>query len=338
MIKIAQCTRPLKAVREKSGKVVILDRSSFDSYQKSGRLSYKGADHTQRYLTDKYGLADIFDVPCGHCLNCRLNYAKRWSQRCLLETKSWSESWFLTLTYDDENLPTVCDYSTGEFMAATLVPKDLVLFLKRLREEYRAKYNHMPIRFFLGAEYGDTSFRPHYHLLVFNLPLFDLTYYAKSPLGDCYYNSETLTRLWSKGHCVVGEVTAQSAAYVARYCQKKAGKQVDYDALGIHKEYVNMSRNPGIALPYLQAHYQEIYLDDVIYLPDGQIATPMRYFDTKAEALGVDIESIKLKRILTSSELTNQRVDEVSREYYGYLEDLEKEYAKAAKVLTRNKC
>lgn len=324
-------------MREASGKVAILDRSAFTEYEKCGRLANPNVLKEHEWLKSRYnnGTAYIFDVPCGHCINCRLNYAKKWSQRCLLECKSWSENFFVTLTYDDENLPAIADYSTGEFMAATLVPKDVTDFMKRLREYYRMEHQHVGIRFYMAGEYGDHTFRPHYHVIIFNCPIFDLEYYAKSPMGDCYFNSQTFANLWQKGHVVIGEVTAQSAAYVARYCQKKANKSVDYDAIGIHKEYTRMSRMPGIALPYLQAHFKEIYEDDLIYLPDGQMCTPMRYFDDKAKQMGVDIEKIKKQRILTANILGNQKVDEVSKDFYSYLDDLEKDCEKRSRALAR---
>lgn len=317
--------------------MAILSRDAFDHYQKSGRVSARFLDTEHTWLINKYGLADIFDVPCGRCINCRLDYAKKWSYRCLLEAKSWSENFFLTLTYDDEFLSPTVNIETGELLGATLVPKEVVDFLKRLREKYRTEYNHTNIRFYMAGEYGDHTFRPHYHMIAFNLPIFDLKYYSKSPLGDCYYNSDTIKALWGKGHVVIGEVTAQSAAYTARYCQKKAGKEVDYAALGLHKEYTRMSRNPGIALPYLEQHWQAIYPNDIIYLPDGKTCTPMRYFDDKAADLfGIDIETIKERRREVAAIATNFRVDEVSREYYSYLDDLEQECVKRAKQLRRN--
>lgn len=328
-------------MRQKSGEVVVISRSCFDVYQKSGRLHYWTTDKDGTLRPnleyDKYGVADIFDVPCGHCINCRLDYAKKWSHRCLLEAKSWSENFFLTLTYDDEFLTPTFDNVTGELLGATLVPKDVTDFLKRLREKYRIEYDHTNIRFYMAGEYGDHTFRPHYHMIAFNLPIFDLKYYSKSPLGDCYYNSDTINSLWGKGHVVIGEVTAQSAAYTARYCQKKAGKEIDYAALGLHKEYTRMSRRPGIGLPYLQEHYESIYANDTIYLPDGKTCTPMRYFDDKAADLfGVDIESIKERRREVAAITTNFKVDEVSREYYSYLDDLEQECVKRSKILRRN--
>lgn len=317
--------------------MAILDRSAFSEYEKCGRLANPFVLKESEWLKSRYnnGTAYIFDVPCGHCINCRLNYAKKWAQRCLLECKSWSENFFVTLTYDDENLPLVSDASTGELIASSLSPKDVTDFLKRLREYYRSEFNHVGIRFYMAGEYGDHTFRPHYHLILFNCPIFDLEYYSKSQLGDCYYNSSTFDKLWSKGHVVIGEVTVQSAAYVARYCQKKANKSIDYEAVGIEKEYTRMSRMPGIALPYLQEHYKEIYKDDLIYLPDGQTATPMRYFDEKARKLGVDVDKIKMQRLQVSNILGNQKVDEVSKDFYTYLDDLEKDCKKRSKVFAR---
>lgn len=320
-------------MREKNGEVRILDRSAFDRYEKSGRLHSWNASTDAERLIQRYGFADIFDVPCGHCINCRLNYARKWSQRCLLEKKCWQDNFFLTLTYDDDHL-----VYGGDDGLPSLFPFHFTQFLKNMREFYRDKFDHNGIRFYMCGEYGDTTARPHYHMLGFNLPLIDLTYYAKSPLGDAYYNSELLSSIWKKGHVVVGEVTNASAAYVARYVQKKADKKIDYDLLGIHKEYVNMSRRPGIGAPYLEKHWQEIYANDQIYLPGGEIATPPRYFDDKAAAFGVDIESIKQKRLDVANIVNNEKVDMVSKEYYSYLDDLEQSFQKRAKQFRRDKC
>lgn len=316
----------------------ILSRSDFDRYEKCGRFRDLTLAKEQDWIRSRHGDAYIFDLPCGHCLNCRLNYAKKWSQRCLLESKCWSENFFVTLTYDDENLPAICDYSTGEFMCATLVPDDVKDFNKRLREYYRTEWQHVGIRFYLAGEYGDHTFRPHYHVIYFNLPIFDLQFYSTSPLGDVYYNSPTLSKLWGKGHVVVGEVTAQSAAYVARYCQKKAKQDIDYDAIGVHKEFVRMSNRPGIAYPYFKEHWPQIYQDDIIYLPNGQTATPPRYFDDQARKMGLDVDEIKKGRMLTATILNNQKVDEVSRDFYSYLDDLEKEFEKKSRALGRGLC
>lgn len=312
-----------------------MDRGSTETYLRSGRVDQK---LVQKYpfLMEAYGRRlDLFDVPCNRCLNCRLSKARTWSQRCILESKSWQDNWFVTLTYDDEHIVPVVNEETGEFINGQLVPSDVTEFLKRLREHFRDKYNHIGIRYYMCGEYGDTTYRPHYHLILFNLPIDDLKLYSKSPLGDVYYNSPLLTEKWGKGHVVVGEVTEQSAAYVARYVMKKAKDDTDYDALGLHKEYTRMSTRPGIALPYLVAHLDEIYERDQIYLANGKVVKPSRYFDDKAKEFGIDIEEVKEKRLAVNNFVSNVKVDMVNREFYSYLDDLEKESVKRSKALTR---
>lgn len=94
-------------------------------------------------------------VPCGKCLECRIQHARDWADRCVIEAKQYKYNYFVTLTYDDAHLPE----------RNSLNPKDLQLFLKRLRKRFKG----VKIRFLASGEYG-SSFRPHYHLILFNLP------------------------------------------------------------------------------------------------------------------------------------------------------------------------
>ena len=106
----------------------------------------------------------MVSFPCGQCIGCRLDYSRQWADRIVMESMSYpGRSWFFTLTYSDENLP-VSDLGTF-----TLYPRDVELFMKRLRREYGEG-----VRFFLAGEYGDQSARPHYHACVMNLSLLDL--------------------------------------------------------------------------------------------------------------------------------------------------------------------
>lgn len=218
-------------------------------------------------------------IPCGKCLGCRLDYAKMWSDRIVLESMNYEYNWFVTLTYDDDNLR-FSDISG----VATLVPDDVTLFIKKLREYYRTTYDHIGIRYYYSGEYGDSSARPHYHLCFFNLPLDDLIYYNKSPLGDIYYNSPLLEKLWSFGFVVVGELTYSSAGYTARYVTKKAKKYYDKELLfknGVVPEFVRMSRRPGIASSYYQENISSLLKGDKIYLPDGKLGRVPRYYVDK---------------------------------------------------------
>lgn len=270
-----------------------------------------------------------FDVPCGKCLNCRLAYARTWSNRCMLESKQWQDNWFITLTYDDDSL------HMGEKGLPTLKARDFTLFMKRLRKYY-ADRGHENVRFYMAGEYGDQTYRPHYHMIAFNLPINDLTFYSRSPLGDCYYNSVTLSSLWGYGHVVIGELTEQSAAYTARYCQKKADKKIDYAAIGVDKEFVRMSRRPGIGYGYLLDHLEEVYDEGRIYLPNGKTCAPFRYFYTRAEALGINVDKTKSewqqRALLQQAQVTKL----LSQDEWQRFEDLEQEITKKARSLRRN--
>lgn len=63
------------------------------------------------------------------------------------------------------------------------------------------------------------NFRPHYHVIFFNLLLNDLVPFQYGQ--SVYYRSEFLEKYWKNGFVVVGEVTFNSAGYVARYTMKK---------------------------------------------------------------------------------------------------------------------
>lgn len=109
---------------------------------------------------------EIFNLPCGKCIGCRLDYAREWANRCMLEAKQYEFNEMLTLTYDEENLPitTTEEVAEGVKIYATLVKKDVQDFLKRLRQHWLREYNWQGIRFYMCGEYGEKFGRPHYHI------------------------------------------------------------------------------------------------------------------------------------------------------------------------------
>lgn len=223
---------------------------------------------------------EYIEIPCGKCIGCRLAYSRAWADRCLLELKDHESAYFVTLTYDDDSVPRslYADPNTGEaFEAFTLRKRDLQLFHKRLR-----KAIDYPIRFFACGEYGDSTLRPHYHDIIFGLKLNDLKFYSRSNLGYNYYNSAFLSKIWSKGHVVVGEVTWDTCAYTARYVMKKLKGQeaVFYENHNIEPPFVVMSRKPGIARKYYDEH-PELFDHPCVYLSteDGSHPVyPSRYY------------------------------------------------------------
>lgn len=225
-------------------------------------------------------------LPCGKCIGCRLEYSRQWANRCVLESLSYPQNcnWFLTLTIDDDHIG---EY-TNDKGFATVRTDDITKFMKDLRRHW--SYHHdvsEGIRFFGASEYGDESLRPHYHILVFGLPLYDLKKYKNNHQGDCLYSSDELDEIWKNGFVTVGEFNWNTAAYTARYVMKKAkgSDSAFYDALGIEPEKTRMSRRPGIGQLYLDHNINEIYQLDEIILPsscgNSHVIAPPKYFDKK---------------------------------------------------------
>lgn len=237
-------------------------------------------------------------IPCGHCMPCRLKYSKQWAQRCVLEGSLWEENWFLTLTYNEENLPRHDELidSHGRSWVdmynswnGYLKQEDMTKFNKDIREYWRTHFNHVGIRFYYCGEYGSTTYRPHFHGIYFNLPIKPsmLKYYKTTPNGDVLYTCPEIEKIWKKGFVVIGHMTWETAAYVARYVTKKwTGEMSDihYGILGQTPEFCQMSRMPGIARQYFEQHKEAIYkLDEIVMKVANQktlAVKPCKYFDT----------------------------------------------------------
>lgn len=197
-----------------------------------------------------------FEVTCGKCIGCQLDKARDWSLRCIHESQLHDRSCFVTLTYSDEFLP---DYGT-------LVPRDVQLFFKRLREAIEP----VKVRYFMCGEYGDANARPHYHIILFGYDFPDKRKW-RVERGNVSYRSDELEKLWRFGHAEIGSVTPQSCEYVARYALKKVYGKDEYGAYvqSIDFEtgelkmrlppYVRMSRRPGIGYDWVLK-----YVDDLL--------------------------------------------------------------------------
>lgn len=232
---------------------------------------------------------EVIEVPCGKCIGCRLDYSRQWANRCMLEAKQWSDNYMITLTYDDINVNLVngVNRETGELqLVGTLKPGDLTKFMKDLRRYYKYHYNHDNVRFYACGEYGDKTYRPHYHVIVFNCPIPDLEKFFLNKDREQIYLSDSIQKIWGKGIITVAKLEWQVAAYVARYVMKKRkGKDSDefYKKLGVQPEFVRMSRSPGLARDYYENNKDKIYAFDEIHLEqkNGNVMTikPCKYYD-----------------------------------------------------------
>lgn len=172
----------------------------------------------------KTGPVEIVERPCGKCPACLANRAQDWTYRLYAESKLHEKSCFVTLTYNEDNIGRLDLSPTGLY---SLRKKDMQDFMKRLRKNLTAR-----IRFYGVGEYGGTSKRPHFHLILFGIDK----------------DEERIIQLaWPFGFIQVGDVSPHSIAYVARYCTKKLfSESLDYKNEGVLPEFCLMSRRPGI--------------------------------------------------------------------------------------------
>lgn len=204
-------------------------------------------------------------VPCGQCIGCRLERSRQWAIRCLHEASMHSASCFITLTYDQAHMPS----------GGTLVLDHFQRFMKRLRKDTP----HQRIRFFHCGEYGAQLQRPHYHALLFGERFNDRTFWSERN-GIKLHRSQRLERLWPNGFSTVGDITFESAAYVARYITKKVtGTPANLHYQGRKPEYVTMSRRPGIGTSWLQRYITDVYPSDEVHILGRGTYKPPRFYD-----------------------------------------------------------
>lgn len=141
----------------------------------------------------------LLEVPCGKCINCRKKKSREWAFRIERDIDYSHSHYFITLTYSEENI-----HKSPNGMA-TLNPKDLTDFWKRLRKE-NLKTSKEKIGYFACGEYGEQFQRPHYHAIIFNL--------TKKTLSK-------LQHVWTAGHVHIGDANTASIHYVTNYMLNK---------------------------------------------------------------------------------------------------------------------
>lgn len=164
---------------------------------------------------------------CGQCLPCRVNRRRQWMWRQYLEGLCHEENSFVTLTYSDENFP----------VDGNLVPRDLQLFLKKLREQIKP----LRVRYFAVGEYGEETVRPHYHLSLFGLSAFTVV----SCGGEPKTGAAVIDECWGKGFVKVDEFNHLTAQYVSGYITKKLKDRKDGRHFDV-PEFARMSTRPGL--------------------------------------------------------------------------------------------
>lgn len=192
----------------------------------------------------------------------------------------------------------------------------------------------------MAGEYGEKYGRPHYHALIFGHRFDDRKFLRQTGSGFNIYSSSQLAQSWPFGHSSVGDLTFESAAYVARYCLKKiSGPDSDVHYLdaktGVirEKEFTNMSRggrkkgHGGIGAPWYEKFQSDCYPFGTKIVNGVECKTP-RYYDSlyeKDDPRGfaklkakrnslIDVVENSVARLLVKEEVTLSKISKLKRE------------------------
>lgn len=197
------------------------------------------------------------------------------------EMKKYEQSIFLTLTYDEDNLPE----------NSSLQKRDVQLFLKSLRRALEPRH----VRYFLSGEYGDKFGRPHYHIILFNVSPFEKIFHFEQKRKGEYIG---YCDCWKYGLVYCGNVTEDSACYVAKYTTKKLkgkGSKEFYDAHGLTPEFALMSRRPGIGSDFVNEYSDELVQHNSVISKGKEYKLP-RYYANKLAVKKSLVEVTRLNR------------------------------------------
>lgn len=168
------------------------------------------------FIIERKGHKDI-PVNCGRCPYCKNRKVNDWVFRLKQEDKVAKSGHFVTLTYDTDNVPLCKDGMSLSKMEFPIIyswkqiggfrtflirqgktkSNDLTRFFKKLRKKGEN------IRYYAVGEYGSKSYRPHYHIILFNLN-----------------DIENIYRSWNLGSIHIGEVSGASIGYTVKYLAK----------------------------------------------------------------------------------------------------------------------
>lgn len=257
------------------------------------------------------------EIPCGKCHECITLRACDWGLRTQHELGDHNDNCCLTLTYDDDHLPT--------YVARK---EPFQKFMKRLRKKFKKKISYLA-----SHELGSQTGRIHHHVLLFGINFNDIRYHKTTSKGTNLYTSKLLDSLWSEngnklGWCNIGEASAKAGHYIASYALKSStfteineqGEVIEYS------DTMDCSKNPAIGLNYLRRNHR--------LLVNNGVRLPRYYIKKMREYMELDHETIrKIYKKKGIDELRLMR--DMYESYCIYDQDQDYDIRTAEEILTK---
>lgn len=275
--------------------------------------SLPGSIHQNKYIT----------VPCGWCLNCRVDKRNFLEDCCNYEFNNFGCGAFVTFTYDDNHIPMVT--SPIDFkIRPTLRRDDVKKFLYRLRSKIRysginTKLCNPKFKMLYVGEYGDEFQRPHYHFLFFGLDFM--------ACEKLFYDS------WQLGLIDSLPIKDGCFRYVLKYLDKQLHgdyKKQIYDDNNVESPFSYHSINFGKGLFTKQIDYIE--KNNYSYKV-GAFARPLpNYY--KKQLLGFSHK--QYSKLADMAKNYNVKKDDINGVYGWKKETLDKLSLQKAKIREKN--
>lgn len=171
------------------------------------------SDFELNALRRSFNEQSYYNIPCGRCLNCRVDRQNELVDRAEYEYIKYGCGAFVTFTYDDfHNFQNAfINSKTGE-LQYTINKKDGKDFLNRLnklvhQDNKKTGYNPLcrkDYKYIITHEYGDKFNRNHIHCLFFGL--------------DFAYCERLFWRAWNfQGSIEVGPIKNGGIPYCVKY-------------------------------------------------------------------------------------------------------------------------
>lgn len=184
-------------------------------------------------------------LPCGKCTECISKRAIEWALRARHEFSTHENNCFLTLTYNQENLPLISD-----------IKNEFQKFIKRLRKNIK-----IPIRYMVSHEYGSQTFRPHHHAIIFGWNPSSQKLLKTTPSGCPIFRSQQLEDLWSHGYSSIGVANEKTAYYIASYSLKGKKHTLIDPSTGEEvtiSDCMDASKRPAIGYTFFQQNLKQL--------------------------------------------------------------------------------
>ena len=213
----------------------------------------------------KNGFETYMDVPCNKCIECLNTRVSDWVFRLNAEYAHCYRAIFVTLTYNDDTVP-----SKGVSV------DDIQKHFKRVRKHLKT------FRYYCTAEYGTKTLRPHYHYIAFTNDNVTLNEFY-SIIDSC----------WSKGFINMKPLTKGRIIYCIGYLKGQ------FTPPGMNKVFSLMSRRPAIGYQMLENAQFVKHCQDTDYkyiTNNGHKMHLPRYYKKKlhdVECTPVDIIKVK---------------------------------------------